>query len=134
MGTSVSSCQQKAESGMSSHQNGNKISLLATMNCFSAAPSRVAKVVATAPSESDDVLLWALENAVILELASALKLTRLLEACVETEVEDGKAVKRTTQIYLEDLNRSVANRSRAAGELLCDCAMNVDAGGEPAEP
>jgi len=44
-------------------------------------------VVATAPSESDDVLPWALENTVILELASALKLTRPLEACVETVVE-----------------------------------------------
>src|SRR6516162_6744348 len=87
MGTSVSSCQQKAESGMSSHQNGDRIALLAIMNWLSAAPSRVARVVATSPSESDDALPRALENEAILELAWAPKLTRSLETRVATPDE-----------------------------------------------
>src|SRR5579864_4630529 len=96
MGTSVSSCQQKAKSEISSHQNGDRIALLATTNCFSAAPSRVAMVAATSPSESDDAALRTLDTAEIRELVAAAKLARWvfatevsspLEACVATEAE-----------------------------------------------
>ena len=103
--------------------------------------------MATSPSESDDALPRALENEAILELAWAPKLTRSLETRVATPDESdilsislvlNEARSMTVKVSsvhprvdLKNLLRPTTNR---AGALLCDCAMHVDAGGEPANP
>ena len=94
MGTSVSSCQQKAESGISSHQNGYRIALWAMTNCFSAAPSRVAMVAAASLSGSGDALLRTLENVATLDVASFPRFTRCVSAAGSVSFSSSLALKR----------------------------------------
>src|ERR1700752_1378710 len=92
MGTWVSNCQQKAESGISSHQKGNRIALLATINSFRAAPSRARRFAAASANESDEAPARGIENAAVLGPAAVMVLAdrtaaRALEVCVWTLVD-----------------------------------------------